>query len=249
MNPISEITTMKYHQMPGHLSNHPVDTFHDISSVSEELINFFWLGKQAFHPVWELQKLIHDSIVAEQINDVVLLLEHDPVYTFGKNANRDHLLPTYSKDAEVLPIDRGGDVTFHGPGQLVIYPILNLKNYRQSVSWYMRSLEKVIIRTLAMFGISAVHRPGLTGVWVDDDKICAMGVRLSRWVTMHGLALNVSTNLTYFDGIIPCGLFDCGVTSVKKQTNKDIRLLQVVGTFIPAFIDIFQPGSKIQKVV
>ena len=249
MIPISETTLNNYYQMPDRLSAHPVDIFYDISTVSKEMINFIWLGRQAFHPVWDLQKMIHAARVGNQMNDVVLFLEHDPIYTFGKNANRDHLLPSYSKDAEILPIDRGGDVTFHGPGQLVIYPILDLHNYLQSVSWYMRSLEEVTIQTLSKFGISSTSRPGLTGVWIDDEKICAMGVRLSKWVTMHGIALNVSTDLTYFNGIIPCGIFDAGVTSINKQTNSNIQLQQVIEVFIPNFIDIFQPTLKVQEVI
>ena len=120
------------------------------------------------------------------------------------------------KNIKVFNIERGGDITFHGPGQIVGYPIIDLKRYNKSVSWYMRSLEKVLIDTLSTFNIVGKIKEGLTGVWVGDEKIGAQGVRISRWVTMHGFALNVNTDLTYFDGIIPCGIFEYGVTSMEK---------------------------------
>ncbi|SVD90380.1 uncharacterized protein METZ01_LOCUS443234, partial [marine metagenome] len=177
-------------------------------------IQYFWLGKQSYEPIWQLQKIMHLKRVAGEISDVVLLLEHDHVYTFGKNADKNHLLDSKPGNAAVVQIDRGGEVTYHGPGQLVCYRIIDLHNYQMSVSWYMRSLENVIIHYLKEFGIKSHQKNGLAGVWVNDDKICAMGVRLSRWVTMHGFALNVNPDMTYFEGMIPCGLFEYGVTSL-----------------------------------
>ncbi len=115
-----------------------------------------------------------------------------------------------------MQIDRGGEVTYHGPGQLVCYPIIDLHDYKMSVSWYMRMLENVVIDCLQSYGIESGRKEGLTGVWVGDDKICAMGVRLSRWVTMHGFAFNLNPNMTYFDGMIPCGIFEYGVTSLQE---------------------------------
>ena len=184
---------------------------------SDNEIQYFWFGQQPYKPIWELQKQLHAKRVAGKISDVVLLLEHDHVYTFGKNADRNNLLDSKPGNAEVVQIDRGGEVTYHGPGQLVCYPIIDLHNFQLSVSWYMRNLENVIIHCLKEFGIKANQKAGLTGAWVDDDKICAMGVRLSRWVTMHGFALNVAPNMTYFDGMIPCGIIEYGVTSLKEQ--------------------------------
>jgi len=186
----------------------------NISGTDE--IQFFWLGRQSYQPVWELQKQLHAKRVAGQISDVVLLVEHEHVYTFGKNADTNNLLDSKPRNTEVVQIDRGGEVTYHGPGQLVCYPIIDLHDYKMSVSWYMRMLENVVIDCLQSYGIESGRKEGLTGVWVGDDKICAMGVRLSRWVTMHGFAFNLNPDMTYFDGMIPCGIFEYGVTSLQE---------------------------------
>ena len=179
-------------------------------------IQFFWLGRQSYQPVWELQKQLHAKRVAGQISDVVLLVEHEHVYTFGKNADTNNLLDSKPQNAEVVQIDRGGEVTYHGPGQLICYPIIDLHDYKMSVSWYMRMLENVVIDCLQFYGIESGRKEGLTRVWVGDDKICAMGVRLSRWVTMHGFAFNLNPDMTYFDRMIPCGIFEYGVTSLQE---------------------------------
>jgi len=179
-------------------------------------INFFWLGRQSYKPVWELQKQIHSKRVSAEIPNIVLLVEHDHVYTFGKNADNNNLLDSKPDNVEVVQIDRGGEVTYHGPGQLVCYPIIDLHDYKMSVSWYMRMLEDVVIDCLQTYGIKSGRKNGLTGVWVEDDKICAMGVRLSKWVTMHGFAFNLDPDMTYFDGMIPCGIFEYGVTSLEE---------------------------------
>ena len=179
-------------------------------------IQYFWLGRQSYQPVWELQKQLHAQRVPGEISDVVLLVEHEHVYTFGKNADTNNLLNSKPRNAEVVQIDRGGEVTYHGPGQLVCYPIIDLHDYKMSVSWYMRMLENVVIDCLQSYGIESGRKEGLTGVWVGDDKICAMGVRLSRWVTMHGFAFNLNPDMTYFDGMIPCGIFEYGVTSLQE---------------------------------
>jgi len=126
-----------------------------ISRRATEPLNYFWLGRQPYRPAWELQKQIHQRRIAGKISNLVLLMEHEPVYTFGKNADHDHLLPSHPADADIVKIDRGGDITFHGPGQLVGYPILDLHDFRLRVSWYMRSLEQVIIDVLAEIGIRA----------------------------------------------------------------------------------------------
>ena len=144
------------------------------------------------------------------------MVEHEPVYTLGKNANENHLLQSRDQSVDVFNIERGGDITFHGPGQLVGYPILDLSNYKKSISWYMRILEQIIIDTVSEFGIEAKRIDGLTGVWVGDEKIAALGVRSRRWVTMHGFSINVNTDLTFYDGIIPCGIFDHGITSMEQ---------------------------------
>jgi len=187
-------------------------------------VSSFWLGMQPYNQIWKLQKDIHKNIVENYIGDVVLLLEHPHVYTLGKNANNNHLLPSYPKNAEVIDIDRGGDITYHGPGQLVGYPIINLKNYKKSVSWYMRTLEDIIIRTLKDIDINSSRREKLTGVWIGDEKICAFGVRMAKWTTMHGFALNFNPDMTFFDGIIPCGIFEYGVTSIAELSNLDLSI-------------------------
>ena len=202
-------------------------------SVDNE-IQYFWLGRQPYQPIWELQKQLHGKRVDGDIPDVVLFVEHNHVYTFGKNADTNNLLDTKPRNAEVVQIDRGGEVTYHGPGQLVCYPIIDLHDYKMSVSWYMRLLENVVIDCLKSYGIESGQKEGLTGVWVDDDKICAMGVRLSKWVTMHGFALNLNPDMAYFDGMIPCGIFEYGVTSLHEleiEFELDIVLTNIMNSF------------------
>ena len=184
---------------------------------SSEMLQFFWIGRQPYLPIWKLQKELHSKRVLGEINNIVLFVEHEHVYTLGKNADMNFLLDSKSHDAEVIQIDRGGQVTYHGPGQLVCYPIIDLHNYKMSVSWYMRSLEEVIMNCLNKLGIESSRKEDLTGVWIEDEKICAMGVRLSKWVTMHGFAMNLNPDLKYYDGIIPCGIFDHGITSLQEQ--------------------------------
>ena len=174
------------------------------------------LGQRPYQEVWAYQKEIQAKRIAGEIEDTLLMVEHEPVYTLGKNANENHLLQSRDQSVDVFNIERGGDITFHGPGQLVGYPILDLSNYKKSISWYMRILEQIIIDTVSEFGIEAKRIEGLTGVWVGDEKIAALGVRIRRWVTMHGFSINVNTDLTFYDGIIPCGIFDHGITSMEQ---------------------------------
>lgn len=174
------------------------------------------LGLAPYQAVWDLQKKMQQQRIKGEIEDTLILVEHEPVYTLGKNANENHLLQSRDESVDVFNIERGGDITFHGPGQIVGYPILDLSNYKKSVSWYMRTLEQLTIDVLKNFGITATRIDGLTGVWVGDEKIAAQGVRISRWVTMHGFALNVNPDLSFYEGIIPCGIFDHGVTSMEQ---------------------------------
>lgn len=214
-----------------------LDSIWEYLSISEN-IQYFYLGRQPFKPVWDLQKKIHSKRVSGEIPNVVLLVEHDHVYTFGKNANTNNLLDSKPRNAEVVQIDRGGEVTYHGPGQLVCYPIIDLHDYKLSVSWYMCLLENVVMDCLHSYGIQSRRKEGLIGVWVDDDKICAMGVRLSKWVTMHGFALNLNPDMVYFDGMIPCGIFEYGVTSLEDLDitfdTADIRtkITNSINTFL-----------------
>jgi lipoate-protein ligase B len=201
------------------------------------------IGRKSYKAVWDLQKEMQQQRINGNIEDTLILVEHDPVYTLGKNANEDHLLQSRDESVDVFNIERGGDITFHGPGQLVGYPILDLSNYKKSVSWYMRTLEQVLIDTLIEFKIIAQRNDGLTGVWVGDEKIAALGVRISRWVTMHGFALNVNPDLSFYDGIIPCGIFDHGVTSMEQLLGKTQNNDNVKNMVIEKFNKYFIKGE------
>ena len=201
------------------------------------------IGRKSYKAVWDLQKEMQQQRINGNIEDTLILVEHDPVYTLGKNANEDHLLQSRDESVDVFNIERGGDITFHGPGQLVVYPILDLSNYKKSVSWYMRTLEQVLIDTLIEFKIIAQRNDGLTGVWVGDEKIAALGVRISRWVTMHGFALNVNPDLSFYDGIIPCGIFDHGVTSMEQLLGETQNSDNVKNMVIEKFNKYFIKGE------
>jgi len=201
------------------------------------------IGQKSYKDVWDLQKEMQQKRIKGEIEDTLILVEHDPVYTLGKNANEDHLLQSRDESVDVFNIERGGDITFHGPGQLVGYPILDLSNYKKSVSWYMRTLEQVLIDTLIEFKITAQQNDGLTGVWVGDEKIAALGVRISRWVTMHGFALNVNPDLSFYDGIIPCGIFDHGVTSMEQLLGETQNSDNVKNMVIEKFNKYFIKGE------
>ncbi len=166
----------------------------------------------------------------------LVFCEHPHVYTLGKSGKPEHLLLDENglkeKQATYYPINRGGDITYHGPGQIVCYPILDLDNFFTDIHLYLRTLEEAVILTLAHYGLNAGRYPGYTGVWFDADnekarKICAMGVRCSRWVTMHGLAFNINTDLSYFKNIVPCGIDDKDVTSLRRELNKEVNINEV----------------------
>ncbi len=200
-------------------------------------------GFRKYQEVWDMQKDFQSKRIKGEIEDTLLLVEHEPVYTLGKNADENHLLQNYRQDINIFHIERGGDITFHGPGQLVGYPIIDLHNYKLSISWYMRSLEETIIKTLTHFGIEGTRKEGLTGVWVKNEKIAALGVRVSRWVTMHGFALNVNTDLSYYDDIIPCGIFEYGVTTMQKILGNEVEMENVKQKLIHEFSTIFKQNN------
>ena len=197
------------------------------------------LGFKKYKSVLSLQKKLQKQRIAGNTQDTLILVEHEPVYTLGKNANRHHLLQSRDKSVEVYNIKRGGDVTFHGPGQLVGYPILDLRNYKKSVSWYMRTLEELTLRVLKEFDIKGSRIKGLTGGWVGNKKIAAQGVRISRWVTMHGFSINVCPQLSYYDGIIPCGIFDYDVTSMEECLNKKLSIKKIKNSVSEIFLELF----------
>lgn len=213
-----------------------------IETITEQII-VLDLGHRPYQEVWDLQKEMQAKRINTQIEDTLILVEHEPVYTLGKNADENHLLQNRDESVDVFQIERGGDITFHGPGQLVGYPILDLSNYKKSVSWYMRTLEQVTIDVLDEIGIEAKRSEGLTGVWVGDEKIAAQGVRISRWVTMHGFALNVNTDLSFYDGIIPCGIFDHGVTSIEQLLGEKQDMETVKQVVIKKFNQNFIQGE------
>ena len=195
-------------------------------------------GLVPYEEAWEYQRLLHAQRRASEISDTLILLEHPPVYTFGKNSDQSNLID--ARDAQVIQSDRGGDITWHGPGQLVGYPIINLEDHKKSVSWYMRNLEEVIIQTLHHYDITGERISGMTGVWVGNQKVCAMGVRLSKWVTMHGFALNVRPDMSYFNGMIPCGIKGKGVVSMQELLGHEITTEAVSRPLIQAFQAVFE---------
>jgi lipoyl(octanoyl) transferase len=181
---------------------------------------------------------------AGMIPDTLLLLEHPHVYTLGRNAKKENLLISAeqlgARGAQVFEIDRGGDVTYHGPGQLVGYPIIDLTQHRRDIAWYMRSLEEVLIEVAGDYGIHAARLAGAPGVWVGSEKLAAMGVHISRWVTSHGFAFNVIPDLRYFEWIIPCGLRDKGVTSLQKLLGRPVAMDAVTEKVILHFGRVFE---------
>jgi lipoyl(octanoyl) transferase len=192
-----------------------------------------------------LQQGLVDARKAGAIPDTLVLLEHPPVITLGVKVrnSRAHVLAT---DAELATADvalfesgRGGDVTYHGPGQLVGYPILDLKPDRVDAHRYVRDLEEVLIRVCASYGIEGTRQAGLTGVWVGDEKVAAIGVRLSRWVTSHGFALNVDPDLSHFSLIVPCGIEDKGVTSLARLLGRDVAMADVRRRVVAALVEVF----------
>ena len=202
--------------------------------------NILDLGKSHYNEAWKIQKKLQSKRISGEIDDQLLLVEHFPVYTLGKNAPAEHLLINKSEEISIVQSDRGGNVTFHGPGQIVGYPILDLNNYRKSITWYMRELEQVIINILKDYGIKAQRKKGLTGVWVNDKKIAALGVRISRWVTMHGFSLNINPDLKYYRAIIPCGISQYGVTSMADLLDNSVpKMSEIKENLVSHFISKF----------
>ena len=219
------------------------------------------LGNKDYKETWDYQESLFEEIVAQKTNNKAngtnlpttnyfLFVEHPHVYTLGKSGHIENLLideeGLKNKGATFYKINRGGDITYHGPGQIVGYPILDLENFFTDIHKYLRSLEEVIIRTLSDYSLKGERSEGETGVWLDVGtpfarKICAMGVRCSRWVTMHGFALNVNTDLGYFDNIIPCGIRGKAVTSLNVELAKDkVDLEEVKQRILTHFKEIFE---------
>jgi lipoyl(octanoyl) transferase len=235
-------------------------------------VKFTDLANMEYGDAWDLQEKIMQNglekkaarhsapasdLAKTPIEQHLFIVEHPHVYTLGKSGALENLLINNQRMQELgvtfYKTNRGGDITYHGPGQLVAYPVLDLEAFKTDLGWYMRSLEEVVIKTIAHYGIKGDRLPGSTGVWIDPDdiskarKICAMGVRCSRWITIHGLALNMNTDLSFFGHIVPCGITDKGVTSIEKELGNKVDEAEVKAVFLKAFEDIF--NAKLNSTV
>lgn len=212
--------------------------------MNKRALNILYLGVEPYKKIWDLQHQLHSLRLQNKIDDVFILLEHNHVFTLGKVARKEHLLIHEQKlkeeNIDLFDIDRGGDITYHGPGQIVGYSIIKLDDLYQDLHRYLRELEEVIILTLKEYNIEGTRIDGLTGVWVKDEKIAAIGIKVTRWITMHGFAFNINTDLNYFNMIIPCGIQNKGITSLKKLLGYEIDLGEVKNNLIKNFIDLFK---------
>jgi lipoyl(octanoyl) transferase len=214
------------------------------------------MGQMDYQEAWDYQESLLKANVgakaaggAGDTTNYLLFVEHPPVYTLGKSGHAENMLideeGMVARGVQFFKTNRGGGVTFHGPGQLVGYPILDLEKFRTDLGWYLRSLEEVGIRVLDDYGIRGERSPGETGIWIDagvkgrERKICAMGVRCSRWITMHGFALNVNTDLSWFGDIIPCGIRGKAVTSLEKELGRPVDLAEVKQRWKSRFEEVF----------
>jgi lipoyl(octanoyl) transferase len=208
-----------------------------------------WLGSAPYREVWDLQAGLVDGVRNGRTADTLLLLEHPHVFTMGKAASPDHLLwdeeERTRRDVDVIWSDRGGEATYHGPGQLVGYPILDLSQFGLSIPQYLERLEQSLIDYLRDLGVNAEPgEPGLTGVWSGGEKVAAIGIKLNRSIVSHGFALNLTTDLAYFDGIIPCGHADKRPTSVQAITGEQVEIEAAARAYAEHFSDVF--GAKLE---
>tara|TARA_B100002051_G_scaffold233269_1_gene232403 strand:+ start:323 stop:1042 length:720 start_codon:yes stop_codon:yes gene_type:complete len=231
-----------------------------LNTVKNKKIKWIKLGHIDYQKAWDRQEELFKSIVQTKINNrkknkltethnYIITCSHPHVYTLGRSGDENNLLidkNIINKDKlDFYKINRGGDITYHGPGQIIVYPIIDLENFFTDIHKYLRLLEEAVILTLKEININAGRVEGLTGVWVNHKsnfpkKICAMGVKTSRWVTMHGLALNVNTKLKYFENIIPCGIQGKDVTSIEKETGEKIDIIQIEKKIINNLSKVFE---------
>ncbi|MCB9210622.1 MAG: lipoyl(octanoyl) transferase LipB [Ignavibacteriales bacterium] len=211
------------------------------------------LGLIDYKSAWDIQLEYHEKRRNNLVPDILFLCEHPNTYTLGKVAQKENLLynekDLKEKNIDVYEIDRGGDITYHGPGQVVGYAILNLENWKKDTHLYLRSLEEVIIKTNLNYGINSGRNEKFTGVWIENRKICAIGIKVSRWITMHGFAYNVNTQLNLFEGIIPCGISDKEVTSLQKELKTKIDIEEVKMKVINNFKMIFEYSNITLKSI
>lgn len=238
--------------------------------MSKPVVSFKDLGHAPYKETWDFQEELFERNVQRKLQnrlegkadgegteDVLLFVEHPHVYTLGKSGDIFHLLVSEEKLKEIgatyYPINRGGDITYHGPGQIVGYPLLDLEHFFTDIHKYMRYLEEAIIRTIAHYGIVGGRIDGLTGVWLDIDdpkkarKIAALGVKCSRWLTMHGFAFNVNTDLNYFNHIVPCGITDKKVSSLSNELGHEMDMDEVKRILLQELADVFQFEIQIQQ--
>ncbi len=206
-------------------------------------------GQLDYQVAWDFQRKIHQERVAGRCPDTLVLTEHPHTYTIGKSGDGSNLVTDENELKQqgitVYRIDRGGDITYHGPGQIIGYPILDLHDYYLDIHRFLRELEEVIILTLADYGITAGRVKGLTGVWVENAKVAAIGIKVSRWVTMHGFAFNLNTDLKYFGHIVPCGITDRPVTSMQLLLGRKLDISEVSEKLVDNFGKVF--GIRFQE--
>ena len=215
--------------------------------MEKKILTYCDLGIIDYKEAWNLQNEIHSKRVSGEVEDYLLLLEHPNTYTLGKTAHKENLISSedYLKKNQiaVYDIDRGGDITYHGPGQIVGYPIIDLNNWQKDSHKYLRALEEVIIKTCRDYDLKCERNPKHTGVWIGDRKIAAIGIKISRWITMHGFAFNVNTDLNLFNGIIPCGIQDKSVTSLSNELKIEIDIQEVKEKLLKNFTAFFSYGK------
>jgi len=207
-------------------------------------LNYCNIDVMDYKEAWELQKEVLDARHQNKIEDTLFLLEHNNTYTLGKIADKNNLIGSEDflkkNNISVYDIDRGGDITYHGPGQIVGYPIIDLNDWEKDTHKYLRALEEVIILTCKQYGLKAERNSKYTGVWIGNRKIAAIGIKVKRWITMHGFAFNVNTDLSLFNGIIPCGINDKEVTSLTKEICNKVKISDVKKNILSNFKKVFE---------
>ena len=210
--------------------------------LREKNLNIVKLGIVDYGPAYQLQERLVQEHIQGSGSNFLLLLQHNPVITIGRSGSRDNILASRSAltvaGIETHEIDRGGDVTYHGPGQLTGYPIINLRYFKKDIHWYLRQLEETIIKVLAEYSIVGERIEGYTGVWVGNEKVAAIGVAIRRWITYHGFALNVHPDMSHFQMIRPCGITDKGVTSLERLLGYKVDMSEVVDKTASAFAEV-----------
>lgn len=214
--------------------------------MSEKKLFYCDLGFIDYKEAWDIQKLTFQARLNKEIPDILYLLEHPNTYTLGKTADKKNLIGNEdfitSNKINIFNIDRGGDITYHGPGQIVGYPIIDLNDWKKDTHKYLRALEEIIIKVLNHFNLQGQRNKEYTGVWIENRKIAAIGIKVSRWITMHGFAFNINTDLSMFNGIIPCGISEPGkeVTSLKNELGNEININLVKELIKKYFIELFE---------